>query len=112
VNRFLLPVLLALAGCNQTRTEAPVAQPQAQPTSASLVTPAGFRLPEGSGCSGDIARFRAVQENDLQTGHVNQRVYDQIRGELDQAAAACAAGNDAGARAQVAAIKRRHGYPG
>ncbi len=111
MNRFLLPLVLALAACNQTRTEAPVAQPQA-PQSASLVTPAGFRLPEGSGCSGDIARFRAVQDNDLQTGHVNRRVYDQIKGELDQAAAACSAGNDAGARAQVAAIKRKHGYPG
>ncbi len=111
MNRLVLPFLLALAACNQTGPESPVAQPQA-PQSASLVTPAGFRLPEGSGCSGDIARFRAVQENDLATGHVNRRVYDQIRGELDQAAAACAAGNDAGARAQVSAIKRRHGYPG
>lgn len=106
-----LPVLLLLAACNQTQTAAP-SPPPAAPQSASLVTPAGFRLPEGAGCSGDIARFRAVQDNDLATGHVNQRVYDQIKGEVDGAAAACAAGNDAGARGQLAAIKRRHGYPG
>ncbi len=76
------------------------------------MTPAGFRLPEGTGCSGEIARFRAVQDNDLQTGHVNKSVYDRIKVELDQASAACSAGNDAGARGMLAATKRRFGYPG
>lgn len=111
--RFPLVALVAcgwLAACNQTRTAAP--PPPAAPQSASLVTPPGFRLPEGTGCSGEIARFRAVQDNDLATGHVNQRVYDQIKGEVDGAAATCAAGNDGAARGQLAAIKRRHGYPG
>jgi hypothetical protein len=102
--------LAGLSACNQTQTSAPA--PPAAPQQASLVTPRDFRLPEGTGCSGEIARFRAVQENDLATGHVNRRVYDQIKGEADGAAATCAAGNDAGARGQLAAIKRRHGYPG
>ncbi len=109
---FLVLAIPALAACNQSASAPPPAAMQAQPQSASLVTPAGFRLPEGSGCSGDIARFRAVQDNDLQTGHVNRGVYDRIKAEIDQAAAACAAGNDAGARGMLAATKRRFGYPG
>jgi hypothetical protein len=102
-------VLLALAACNQS---APAPEPPRERTSASFVTPQGFRLPEGAGCSGEIARFRAVQDNDLATGHVNQSVYNRIKVEVDQAAAACAAGNDGGARGMLAATKRRFGYPG
>jgi hypothetical protein len=105
-----VPILLILAGCTQTAP--PPAAVQAQPQQASLVTPSGFRLPEGQGCAGDVARFRAVQDNDLATGHVNRRVYDQIKGEIDQAAALCAAGNDAGSRGALGATKRRYGYPG
>jgi hypothetical protein len=108
----LSPVFIAvffLAACNQS---APPAAPPAERTSASYVTPQGFRLPEGSGCAGEIARFRAVQDNDLATGHVNQSVYNRIKGEVDLAASTCAAGNDAGARGALAGIKKRHGYPG
>lgn len=107
---FVAAAFLALAACNQSAP--PPVAPPAERTSASFVTPASFRLPEGQGCAGDIARFRAVQENDLQTGHVNKSVYDRIRGEVDQAAGMCAGGDDAGARASLAATKRRFGYPG
>jgi hypothetical protein len=102
-------VALGLTACTQT-----AAPPTAtvQRTSSSFVTPSTFRLPEGQGCSGEIARFRAVQDNDLETGHVNQSVYTRIKGEVDQAASLCAAGNDAGARGALAAVKKRHGYPG
>jgi hypothetical protein len=100
---------LLLAACTQS---APTPEPPRERTSASFVTPQGFRLPEGAGCSGDIARFRAVQDNDLSTGHVNQSVYNRIKTEVDQAASACAAGNDGGARGMLTATKRRFGYPG
>jgi hypothetical protein len=93
----------------QTATPSPADSPR---TSASLVTPAGFRLPEGTGCAGELARFRAVQANDLQTGHVNRTVHERIAGELSAAEAQCSAGNDGGARAALAATKRRYGYPG
>jgi hypothetical protein len=102
-----LAALLA-AACTQS---APPPEPPRERTSASFVTPPGFRLPEGAGCSGEIARFRAVQDNDLATGHVNQSVYNRIKAEVDQAAAQCAAGADAGARASLAGTKRRFGYP-
>lgn len=107
----VLPALFLLAACNQSAAPPPPAPP-VQRTSGSFVTPAGFRLPEGTGCAGDVARFRAVQDNDLSTGHVNQSVYDRIKGEVDQAAALCAAGNDSGSRGALAGTKKRFGYPG
>jgi hypothetical protein len=102
-------LMLALTACNQT-APAPVAPKER--TSFSYVTPPGFKLPEGQGCSGDIARFQAVQANDLETGHVNKSVHDRIAAEVNQASALCSAGNDGGARASLAAIKKRYGYPG
>ena len=69
-----------LAACQQT---APTAAP-VEPQAATFTRP-GFKLPEGAGCSGDIQRFRAVQDNDLETGHVNKTVYDKIQGELSEA---------------------------
>lgn len=110
LHRLVLPAALALltAACNQT-APAPVAAPAGP---VSPVTPAGFRLPDGAGCSGEIARWRAIQDNDLKTGHVGQKVYETIRGEIAQAEAACAGGRDAEARGLVAASRKRHGYPG
>jgi hypothetical protein len=75
------------------------------------VTPAGFQLPEGMDCSAKIARYRAIQDNDLSTGHVAQSVYNQIKRDTDAASKACAAGRDAEARSMVATSQRRHGYP-
>jgi hypothetical protein len=69
-------------------------------------------LPEGSGCSGAIARYRAVIDNDHAMGHVNPNVYDQIQGEIVVAQSACSAGQDARAMALVRSSKARHGYPG
>ncbi|MCB8821274.1 hypothetical protein [Microvirga rosea] len=91
-----------LAACNQT-TDSP-------PPAAASITPSGFRMPEGTGCQGEIARFRAVMSNDLSMGHVNQSVYSRVDKELDQADSACAAGRDAEAVRMVNATKARHGY--
>ncbi len=96
--------LLGLAGCNTP--EAPPPEP------ASLrVTPQSFQMPEGEGCSGSIARYRAVQDNDLAMGHVARSVYNQIKGEIEAANQACGAGHDAQAISLVAASRARHGYP-
>jgi hypothetical protein len=103
--RFLcLTGLLALplAACNQTASA---------PAPASTgVTPSAFHMPEGSGCKGEIDRYRAVMSNDLSMGHVNQSVYNQVDRELGQAEAACAGGRDAEATRLVRATKARHGY--
>ena len=104
---LLVVACLALAACN-----APAPQASAPPAPGSVtVTPPGFQLPEGAGCSAKIARYRAVQDNDLAMGHVVQSVYNQIKRETDAASKVCAAGRDAEAKSMVAASEKRHGYP-
>ncbi len=98
------PLLLALAGCNSARS--------APPPVAGGGSPVVAALPEGSGCSAVIARYRVVAKSDADTGNVNQSVYAQIDSEIRRAEAACAAGNDGEARSLIAASKARHGYPG
>ena len=96
----------ALAACN-----APAPQASAPPPGSVAVTPPGFQLPEGADCSAKIARYRAVQDNDLSMGHVAQSVYNQIKRETDAASKVCAAGRDGEAKSMVAASEKRHGYP-
>jgi hypothetical protein len=105
---------LSLAGC-QTTAQAPPAQPAAgQPEGRNLspVTPVGFRLPDASGCQGDVSRFRAIIDNDLATGHTTKSVHAQMAAELGEADGLCKAGNSGAASARVVAIKRKFGYPG
>ena len=99
---------LLLAGCNTTQPAA--SAPPPAPGSAA-VTPSNFVMPSGSGCAGDIARYRAIQDNDLSMGHVARSVYNQIKSEIDAAEKVCAAGNDREASAMIAASRQRHGYP-
>lgn len=109
---FLFSAILiasALAGCNSSSAPPPASV--AQGPGSRSVTPPGFKLPEGAGCSGAIARYRAIQDNDLAMGHVNQSVYDQIQTEMAAAEKACAAGEDAKAQSLIRASKSRHGYP-
>ena len=84
--------------------------PSATGLSSAPASP-GFKLPEGTDCSAKIARYRAVQDNDLSMGHVVQSVYNQIKRETDAASRVCAAGRDAEAKSMVAASQKRHGYP-
>lgn len=105
---ILLP--LALAACNTTSAPAPQVSAAPEPRGVT-VTPAGFRLPEGSGCSADVARFRAIMKNDIETGHTTQSVFNQIEAEMQRADAMCAAGNAGGASAHVRATRVRFGYP-
>ena len=94
-------VALPLAACNQTAATAP---------GSASVTRSGFNMPSGSGCGGEISRYRAVMSNDLAMGHVNQSVYNRVDRELAQAEAACSGGRDAEAVRMVNATKARHGY--
>jgi hypothetical protein len=77
----------------------------------SPVTPPSFQMPGGSGCAGEIARYRAVQDNDLAMGHVAKSVYLQIKREIEAAEKVCGAGQDAKATAMIHASEARHGYP-
>ena len=102
---------LLLAACN-SNAPAPQASAPAPSSAPAGVTPSSFRLPEGSGCAGDVARWKAIQDNDLATGHVSKSVYDRIQNDIAQASAACQAGRDSEASAMVRASRVRNGYPG
>ena len=100
---FLTAALLLAAfaaGCNSPTPPPP-------PPIAAPAAP----LPEGTGCAASIARYRAVQENDLAMGHVNKSVYAQIQKEIADAQSACALGDEAKAQSLLRASKARHGYP-
>jgi hypothetical protein len=76
----------------------------------SPVTPPDFQMPSGSGCSGDIARYRAVIANDYSSGNVAKSIYAQVNREIDAAEKVCAAGQDAKASSMIHASQGRHGY--
>lgn len=120
---FLAAVTLAVAlpglvaGCNSTGASAPQPVASTAPPSSAYaglpagVSPPGFTLPSGSGCSVAVARWQAIQDNDLNSGHVSQTVYDQIGKEIAQAGAACQAGRGAEAESLIRTSRTRHGYP-
>lgn len=97
---------LALAGCTQTASAPPAPAPGVVPG----VTPNTFRMPAGSGCAGEIAQFRAVMKNDVDTGNVGEGVYSRAMSDTDRADGACSAGRDGEARSSLASTKSRYGY--
>ena len=105
----LFTALLGLAACNST---APAPQAAATPSSGiPYVTRPGFKLPDGGGCAGEVARYQAIMDNDLETGHVNKAVHGEISGEIAGARSACSAGREGEARGLVTASRKKHGYP-
>ncbi|HEY1940519.1 MAG TPA: hypothetical protein VGH40_00210 [Roseiarcus sp.] len=98
----------ALAACN---SPAPAPQAAAPAPASTDVTPSNFQMPGGEGCVGDIARYRAIQDNDLAMGHVAQSVYNRIKAEIAVAEQQCSEGHEAQARATIIASRKRHGYP-
>jgi hypothetical protein len=104
-----LALALALTACRATAPQTSV-EP-APPSPAAPALPQNAALPGGAGCAGEIARYRAVQENDRATGNIGAAVYATIQGEIAEAERACSAGDGAGATALLRASKARHGYP-
>ena len=103
---------LALAGFALAACNAPAPLATAPPVPGSVVvTPTGFQMPQGDDCAAKIARYRAVQDNDLSMGHVVSSVYNQVKRDIAAAQSVCAAGHDAEAKAMIVASERRHGYP-
>ncbi len=106
---FAVLATLALAACNAQTPQA--SAPPAPAPGSVAVTPQNFQLPQGSDCHAVIARYRAVQDNDLSMGNVDQSVYNRIKREIGVAEGVCSAGHDAEAKAMIAASEKRHGYP-
>ena len=108
---FAFTILAAslLAGCNT---------PQPQPTNTASyqslpagVAPQNFKLPDEPGCQGDVARFQAIIDNDLASGHTTQKVRDAVTADLNRAEAVCKAGKGAEASAMVTSTRKKFGYP-
>ena len=99
-------VALALGACTQTASS-PAAPP---PGAVPGVTPNTFAMPGGSGCAGEIGRFRAVLKNDVDTGNVGQTVFTRANADLDRGSAACSAGREGEALSVLASTKSRYGY--
>jgi hypothetical protein len=111
LDALLFVVLLAaLSACNSSRPPEPA--PIAPGSTSRSVTPPDFKLPDGSGCGGAIARYRAIMENDLSMGHVDKSVYGQIQQEIGEAESGCSGGQESRALSLLHASKARHGYPG
>ena len=96
---------LALAGCNETNGAG-----MSPETSVAAAPGSSFHVPPGAPCSSEINHYESVVKDDLQTGNVEQKVYDQIQKELARAAAACSAGRGSEAHSIVAGSKAKHGY--
>ena len=105
----LFALSCALAAC---QSAAPPAAPAASDYTVPGVTPSTFRLPSGTGCSGEVERFQAVMDNDLASGHTTKGVHARVSSEISSARSSCAAGNDGGAIGQIRATKAKFGYPG
>jgi hypothetical protein len=111
---FIITILACSTGLTacQSTTDAPMRDMSQPPIPSSIsYTPANFQMPTGTGCQGDIDRWKAIQYNDLQLGHVSPSIYTQIQTEIKGAQDLCTAGQAAQASAAVTASKRRHGYP-
>ena len=108
MRHLILAALLSCAVAACTGSGAPPAPSMA--AAPTGVTPNTFALPTGSGCSGEVARFQAVMDNDLATGHTTQGVHERVSAEIATARATCAGGNEGAAITQVNATKSRFGY--
>lgn len=96
-----LGATIALGGCNESNGGM---------TATSPIAVAAPDLPAGAPCTKEIGTYQNVVKSDLDTGNVEQKVYDQIQHELARASAACSAGKGAEAHSIVAASKAKHGY--
>jgi hypothetical protein len=98
---FLVAAALILSACNQTSMPA---------SSSANFASSGLQMPDGTGCKGEIDRYRAIMDNDLAMGHVNKSVHIRVAREIEQAMSACSAGRDAEAIRMINATKSRYGY--
>ncbi len=101
-------VAASLAACNASAPPPQAAATQTASVSSKLAPPPD--VPSGTACGDTIIKWRAVLDDDVETGNLNQSVYDQIRGDVSSASDACRGGRDAEARTIVASSKKRHGY--
>ena len=89
-------------------------RPPAAGAYASLpagVSPPGFKLPEGAGCTAPSRAGRRSRTTTSPPAMSASRSTTASSKDIDQASAACEAGRDAEAQAMVRASRVRNGYP-
>lgn len=99
----IVTVALMLAGCVMV----------AQTPDGSVGVTAGafnYHFSGPPGCTGALTQFKSVIDNDVMVGHLNKRVHERAVAELDGPKATCAAGREADAMRQLAAVRSRYGY--
>jgi len=103
-------VALPLAACNQTVATDTLTTGSISVPANVRISSSNFQAPGGTGCRGEINRYKVVANNDQAMGQVGQSVFDQINREINEAELACQAGRDVEAVRMVNASKARHGY--
>ena len=79
-------------------------------TGQGFAAPAAPVVAGPPGCAGPISEYIKIIDADAETGSLNPGVYNRVTTELGPVKQACAAGREADARNQLAAVKARYGY--
>jgi hypothetical protein len=113
-------IVLGLAACASSERMSPGASTPMGPSviSGPGSTGQGFAAPAAAapvvagppGCAGPISEYIKIIDADAETGSLNPGVYNRVTTELGPVKQACAAGREADARNQLAAVKARYGY--
>jgi hypothetical protein len=115
---FAAAIVFALAACASSERMSPIASTPMGPsvisgpggTGSGYAGPAAPVVAGPPGCAAPIAEFVKIIDADAETGSLNPGVYNRVTTELGSVKQACAAGREADARNQLAAVKARYGY--
>jgi hypothetical protein len=103
-------ILLLLPACASSERMSPSTS---APTGPSVISGSARAAPVVTGppgCAGPISEYLQVIDADAESGHLNPGVYNRVTTDLGPVKQACAAGREADARNQLAAVKARYGY--
>ncbi|MEX2127885.1 MAG: hypothetical protein WD871_06530 [Xanthobacteraceae bacterium] len=104
---------LLLAACASSDRLGPSTSAPAGPSviSGSGSTGSALAIVAGpAGCAGPISEYLQIIDADAESGALNPGVYNRVTTDLGAVKQACAAGREAEARSQLAAVKARYGY--
>jgi hypothetical protein len=99
---------IALGGCSTVGQQTPT-EPQVPDGVGKVAQHAPLSGPPG--CTRAITEYEKIVDRDVNTGYLEQKVYNQIVSEIDAGPRpACVSGRDADALNQLKRVKSSHGY--
>jgi hypothetical protein len=104
---------LLLAACASSDRMGPSTSAPSGPSVISGTSATGSAAPVVAGppgCAGPISEYLQIIDADAESGALNPGVYNRVTTDLGPVKQACAAGREAEARNQLAAVKARYGY--